>query len=378
MKCEDVQCSGIYLPQKFLMSSRIPALDGLRGLAITLVLLWHLVLCQMQVTAGTFSGYFYKFFHHSYSGVDLFFVLSGFLITRILLSDIGTHNWLSVFWIRRSFRILPLYVLYLGVCCLIYFGSGQTEESIPNPVWPYFFMLQNFWMGWQNQFGPWGITWSLAIEEQFYLVFPLVLSFAFLRSGLPLLCLGMMLLSMSLRMHGEYLYSFVLTPYRLDGFAVGAFLAWLVRKGDTIGSLQRLVWITPSLVAVSLIAFSAITLRSASREPYDHTIFALGYGALLLHLVVHRKGFLAIVFSARGLCWLGIISYPLYLFHELCLWGCHQIWGITSTFGEILAIAGVALTISLVVAHLLNGYFANPLLSLGRLFSKSIKNRKPI
>lgn len=360
------------------MSSRIPALDGLRGLAILLVLLWHLVLCQMQAQAETLAGYFYKLFHHSYSGVDLFFVLSGFLITGILLKEIGTSRWLKIFWIRRSFRILPLYALFLVVCFLIFFASGRSAGSIPNPVWPYFVMLQNFWMGWQNQLGPWGITWSLAIEEQFYLVFPLILSFALARKFLPFLCLAMLILSLILRLQGEYLYSFVLTPYRLDGFAVGAFLAWLVRKGDTIGSLQRLAWITPSLVAASLIAFAAITLRSASREPYDHTIFALGYGALLLHLVVHRKGFLVIIFSSRGLCWLGIISYPLYLFHELCLWGCHQVLGITSTFGEIVAIAGVALTVSLVVAHLLNAYFANPLLDFGRFISENIKNQKTI
>jgi peptidoglycan/LPS O-acetylase OafA/YrhL len=359
------------------MSTRIPALDGLRGLAILLVLLWHLVLCQMQAQAGTLTGYFYKLFHHSYSGVDLFFVLSGFLITGILLKEIGTSRWLGVFWIRRSFRILPLYGLFLAVCFLIYFARGQPSASIPNPAWPYFIMLQNFWMGWQNQFGPWGITWSLAIEEQFYLVFPLILSLGFARKCLPLLCFALVVLSLILRIHGEYLYSFVLTPYRLDGFAVGVFLAWLLRKADTIGSLQRIVWITPCLLALSLTAFAAITLRSASREPYDHTIFALGYGVLLLHLVVHRKGVLAILFSSKGLCWLGVISYPLYLFHEMCLWGCHQLFGTPSSFGEILAIAGCGLIFSLVVAFFLNSFFGNPLLSFGRSISENIRHRKP-
>ena len=156
---------------------RIPALDGLRGVAIALVLFWHFILCSIPCTGGTAFGYFNKLFRHSYSGVDLFFVLSGFLITQILLRDVGSKDWLKRFWIRRAFRILPLYFLFL-LAAMIFSLMGNPAQggyfTTPNPIWPYLLMLQNIEMARQRSLGTWGVTWSLAVEEQFYLFYPAI------------------------------------------------------------------------------------------------------------------------------------------------------------------------------------------------------------
>ena len=152
--------------------SRIPELDGLRGLAILLVLLYHFVSSpRIQ------PPLFHKLFAIGWSGVDLFFVLSGFLIGGILLDVRESPNYFRTFYGRRFYRIVPLYYLWIGAYFVIaLFGSSRFPwRSIP----VYLLFLQNYtkidraviavaWLG---------ALWSLAIEEQFYLIVPTVVRF---------------------------------------------------------------------------------------------------------------------------------------------------------------------------------------------------------
>ena len=162
-------------------STRIPALDGLRGIAILLVLLRHSVF-EFHPNS--------KFFSHllvagrlSWSGVDLFFVLSGFLIGGILLDAIASPRYFKTFYVRRAYRILPLYAVVMALFSLRYVTShgsagplGSFSHS-PIPWASYVTFTQNIWMAWLGTFGVGAVaaTWSLAVEEQFYLTVPFII-----------------------------------------------------------------------------------------------------------------------------------------------------------------------------------------------------------
>jgi peptidoglycan/LPS O-acetylase OafA/YrhL len=159
----------------------IPALDGVRGIAILMVLIWHSFPCQLSgpFVPGSWQARAVKYLNTTWSGVDLFFVLSGFLIFRLLLSNEFSLRYLAGFYIRRAFRILPLYWLLLA--SYVFFNQTIENRSSfswilddPMPIWSYLLLIQNWLMGFAGTVGcHWlGITWSLAAEEQFYLLAP--------------------------------------------------------------------------------------------------------------------------------------------------------------------------------------------------------------
>jgi len=348
--------------------SHVPALDGLRGVAVMMVLFWHFIVCAITAPAGTVAGYFQKLFHHAYSGVDLFFVLSGFLITGILLNDVGRPAWMKRFWIRRTFRIIPLYILFLSVVLLLHqMGQGKSGGffEVPATKWPYFLMLQNFQMAHENSLGPWGITWSLAIEEQFYIVFPLFVWLGTLRRWLPIVCILGIGLSLIFRLNGEYLYSFVLPHYRLDGLAAGAMCAWIVRS-PVCGSFFAKPWVLNSLFGIGILLLLLITVRTLERHPIDHTVFAFSYAAILLDVVFRKSGVLSNFLAAEVFVFLGYISYPLYLFHEICFWLTSLFLGEPGDNIGIVVVAVIAAVFSIFVALGLTKLISDPLLLAGR------------
>ena len=158
---------------------RIPELDGLRGAAILLVLLWHYVpgiLTDASARVLTVANAAIRF---AWSGVDLFFVLSGFLIGGILLDHRESPNYFRTFYARRAYRILPAYAAtLLAFLVLSHVGRLQPVNWLferPMPLWSYLTFTQNYTMARAGSFGAlWlGMTWSLAVEEQFYAVLPL-------------------------------------------------------------------------------------------------------------------------------------------------------------------------------------------------------------
>src|ERR1700746_660274 len=165
-------------------SVRIPALDGLRGTAILLVLLRHAIFGVTSVQGieahSRFASFVIACGQLSWSGVDLFFVLSGFLIGGILLDVRASPNYFKTFYIRRIFRIVPLYYpwLFCLIGLLFFSGSAFQKQSahlgIDWRTWGHFLFLQNLWTNHYSTLADWwlGVTWSLAIEEQFYLAAP--------------------------------------------------------------------------------------------------------------------------------------------------------------------------------------------------------------
>ena len=156
----------------------IPALDGLRGIAIILVMLHHFT--NYRPTSGI-DGLIGSVVFFLWTGVDLFFVLSGFLITGILLDSRGSERYFTTFYARRTLRIFPLYYLVLFVAFVVLpqfpaVNAVLTGQVDLPPQWPYWLYLENFSIAARGWVHGWvDVGWSLAIEEQFYLVWPLVI-----------------------------------------------------------------------------------------------------------------------------------------------------------------------------------------------------------
>ncbi len=270
---------------------RIPALDGVRGLACLLVLSWHYVRGQVPAQPGTATAYALRCLDLNWSGVDLFFVLSGFLLGGILLDHREAPNLFRVFYARRACRILPLYFAWLGLFLVLRFATASGDPAVRGvfdggsptiATWAYATFLQNVAMALGNGFGPeWlSVTWSLAIEEQFYLILPLVIRFVPPRR-LPRLLIVLALSAPALRLlsirafpgHGWALY--VLLPCRWDSLFIGVLGAWAVRQDHYRTLMRRAPAVLPA-VAIALLAGLVLFLRR-STAPISEAMQGLGY-----------------------------------------------------------------------------------------------------
>jgi peptidoglycan/LPS O-acetylase OafA/YrhL len=219
--------------------NRLRQLDGLRGCAILAVLVWHYFVCQINVPAGGLLGTAKMWLGFTWSGVDLFFVLSGFLITGILLDNAHATNYFRTFYIRRACRILPIYMLLLVVVITASWALRDQAHRFPwllketIPFWAHATFTQNIFMSLKETWGATyalGPTWSLAVEEQFYLVLPVVIYFM-PRRVLPILFMGLIILAPLLRATTtNSVQSYIQAPWRADSLISGALLAWCVRQ----------------------------------------------------------------------------------------------------------------------------------------------------
>jgi peptidoglycan/LPS O-acetylase OafA/YrhL len=159
--------SAIGLPS---LKARVPEIDGLRGVAILLVIAFH----YLEPVHRTAEGWLRDALAPSrmgWIGVNLFFVLSGYLIGSILMANRDSPTFFSAFYIRRFCRILPLYLVVVAGCYAVHHLFVRTPGP---PLYQYLTFTQNFWMAAKGQFGIGllAITWSLAVEEQFYALLP--------------------------------------------------------------------------------------------------------------------------------------------------------------------------------------------------------------
>ena len=282
-------------------------LDALRGVAIGQVIVWHLVAPLAMKRVPPLGALLTL----TWTGVDLFFVLSGFLIGGILLQNRGAENYFTVFYARRMLRILPLYFVALAV----YFSA------FPEPfAWYYVPLLQNFAWAAKDVTGPgaFALTWSLAVEEQFYLCLPLVVMLTPPRV-LPRVLIALAAIAPLVRIAchaaGATHAAYMLLPARMDSLLIGVLIAWLRQQG----SLERFQ--RPALIALLPLGLCYVWLGVLQATHHDvivgtigYTLIALFYGCLLL-LVATRSGPLPRWLAP--LAWLGLGAYSLYLFHEM-------------------------------------------------------------
>jgi peptidoglycan/LPS O-acetylase OafA/YrhL len=372
-----------------LRTERVRALDGLRGVAILLVLLVHFC-TQVPTPSGAGAlELLRRACSLGYAGVDLFFVLSGYLIGGILLDHRTSSRLLPAFYARRFFRIVPLYGLLLAsffaaraIPGLSQMNHGAYFQSTV-PTWSFLVFGQNVAMAWQRDIGPYwlGATWSLAVEEQFYLLMPLVAQRLAPRQ-LPRVCLGAMVLAPVLRcialQHAQNGPAAIfLLPMRPDGLLAGVWCACLVRDPAAVAGLRR--WrgvgaaVIGALGAVYIGAsFWNLPADSLPIATFGYTLFAVLFAALLLEIVVHTDGRAARWLSGRSLAAVGVTSYCTYLFHAPIWYTLH--WALLRrpplhgdwTAGAVTVLA-VAATLGAAAASW--RWFEGPLLRWARRFS---------
>jgi peptidoglycan/LPS O-acetylase OafA/YrhL len=341
---------------------RVKELDSLRGLAAIAIVLYHLWFIKIGLLGAA---------------VDLFFVLSGYLITSILLSHPPTRGFLVAFYMRRGLRIWPIYYLTLLVVVLINAWAllPGTLDGLPY----HFGFLQNLTYYWSNRtpsFIPAFVhTWSLAVEEQFYLLWPALLCVVG-RRGLRWSALGLIVVAVMMR--GLDFNRWILATH-CDGLALGAILAGLLESPADAPARrdQRAVFLAVGLASVAFWVGSAVVLRFAAPDQRGHLFVVVQSTRMLslnlvffsmVGLVVHYAGapWLAVLRDPR-LIYLGQISYGLYLYHHIVfyLWEDYsKRHGLGHHLIVDLAMAGL----SLAIAALSYRYIERPILSLKDLF----------
>jgi len=316
-------------PPAWLQRGSIPALDGLRALSIGLVLLAH-----ASLTWHGASGAPGSLVRLGGVGVDLFFVISGFLITLLLLREgrrTGTIS-LRAFYVRRAWRILPAYLVFLasllalstvGLVTLTerdWAGAlTYTVNFLPGTSWPV------------------GHLWSLSVEEHFYLCWPLLLialgpsRACGLAAGYVIVApFGRLAISAADLANLDIDYC---TPARIDTIAVGCLLAYLVERPAARGFMTRLghrgaavmfVLLLTGLVVSNTILISSGTYAITIRRTFD----ALCFAGLVWAGISHTDGLLARLLNVAPLVWIGRLSYGLYLWQQPLLnphgeqWAC--------------------------------------------------------
>jgi peptidoglycan/LPS O-acetylase OafA/YrhL len=294
------------------MEKRIPQLDAVRGLAILLVIVHN--------TNGKFpSLHLETVFANGWAGVDLFFVLSGFLITRILLDSKQSAGYFRNFYVRRCLRIWPLYyclILFMFVIVPHFRPSEAAAIFAPrsSPWWAYPAFLQTFLVpSPSGATGPLAVTWSLAVEEQFYLIWPWIVRYAseqwLRRFAITVICASALLrLAFTLKGVGFYANSFC----RLDGLMAGALLALVIRSHNFVPvRYWKAAW-----ASLAVTAPLVIFLTSGPLQWIDHSFSVLG-SLSFVYLCLFSTGKLQRLMTNRFLVYTGTISYGLYLLHKL-------------------------------------------------------------
>jgi peptidoglycan/LPS O-acetylase OafA/YrhL len=262
--------------------------------------------------------------------VDLFFVLSGFLIGGILLDAKGKPGYFRRFYGRRTFRILPLYVAVClgGALLVVKYPDLAAVWGQPMPLYLYATFTQNFWAARHSLDVFMGLTWSLAVEEQFYLTLPFVIRYV-RRDRLPWVIGAMAATSVLARtlLYLHYGSGFgkaasTLVFFRADALMAGVLGALAVRDPTIRDHLARVPWMLNVLAltsgaGVTLLFLKGWTAQTRPMSTLGYSCLACFYLALILMATLRPEGWWPRILRSPVLRWLGSIAYCLYLVHEL-------------------------------------------------------------
>jgi peptidoglycan/LPS O-acetylase OafA/YrhL len=298
----------------------LPALDGLRGLAILMVTVYRFSIGPQY--SGLPGGALFSALRRGDLGVDLFFVLSGFLITGILFDAKGRDGYFRNFYARRALRIFPLYygILFVALVAMpaLLGSAGELfSEARVNQawLWPYAANLlvasRNAWcLGFFDHF------WSLSVEEHFYLLWPLVIFFCSRRAAmffsLATVAAAVFGRMVCIRLGGDVAGQ-TFTLFRMDGLALGGFLA-LAARGEQ--GLERLVpWAYAAALACVAALVGISQLESVPTLGLPLFIVAGIFGALLVLAVASRPATCwGALWRSKLLGFFGKYSYGMYVF----------------------------------------------------------------
>lgn len=371
---------------------RLAILDGLRGTAILMVLVYHLWGFLPGLSRGHASAeldvYLDHLFKSGWAGVDLFFVISGFLITGNLYDARGSRTYFRAFYARRALRVFPLYYVFLLVLLFVVpltaLAGVLQIDALRKVQWWYWTYTLNIAASLRATAEGLPLVhshiWSLCVEEQFYLLWPAVVLFGGDRRRLMRLFLVVMAAALGIRWlltldaaSGIFLKTapYSLLPCRMDTFAFGGYLGLAVR-GDA-AEITRLRRLAPVLLVGALVGLVAIDLRQHGLKPFEDpqrtigfSLLTLGFGGLLVMMLDSEpRSLWRRIFESRPLVYAGKFSYGLYVVHlavafafiprVVNTWWTKPVWG-SFVFTNLLFLAlagGVSWVIAWASWHLL-------------------------
>jgi peptidoglycan/LPS O-acetylase OafA/YrhL len=378
-------------PHRAARATHVAELDGLRGIAVLLVLLYHFSVVLTYATGPIRA--LRTVFTPGWTGVDLFFVLSGCLITGILLDEKGSRDYFRRFYIRRVLRICPVYYLALLVSFTVARTWVLPAGGVPAATsLAYFFNFSNWLSLHGREIEALNHYWSLAVEEQFYLTFPLAV-FLLSRKALLRLLTAVIVLAPLVRFlilstvadpEIAKRIAYVLTPARADGLAFGAIVAIVLRHQRLRAAVLR--YSGPALAAIValLLAWFGVKGRLHLESPATlsllYTLLAGAYALIVLRASDGAGGAAPVQKLLR--LWLlrraGRYSYAAYVFHFPLLFATMPLFLALSERGRHIValpwfLAGIAVTFLL--ARISWSLMEQPILRLKPVLAPSPQDR---
>ncbi len=368
---------------------KLYGLDFLRAIAITLVFLYHYGrMFPHPEWTNSIS-------HFGWTGVDLFFVLSGYLIASQLFAKIDQGKKISLkeFFIKRFFRIIPGYVLVVALYFL--FPSFREREALA-PLWKYLSFTQNLGLDLRYH-GTFSHAWSLCIEEQFYLILPLLLLalvyFKAVKKGFALLFI-LFLLGFAARLYSWYTlvapfadadefwiywYKWIYYPTynRLDGLLIGVLLAgvfqfkpklkaWIQANGNLLFAMSLVILITCYFLCYDQASFNA--------SIFGFPLVAIGYG-LLVASAISPTGFLFNI-KTPGIISIATFSYSIYLTHKIVIHLTQEQFSKLHISKEGNLMFVICILVTLLIAFIMNRIIEKPCINLRNKLLLFLSNRK--
>jgi peptidoglycan/LPS O-acetylase OafA/YrhL len=360
------------------LKGHMPALDGVRGLAILMVLCVHFLAPGTE--PGLFGSVIGKLSAYGTMGVDLFFVLSGFLITGILVDARKKPYFFRNFYMRRALRIFPLYygVLLIGLVLVpAFFNIPELNKSVENQAWLWGYCANIF----VSIHGDWEVLpffshfWSLAIEEHFYLIWPLVVFFnddqRLKRIALWVAGVALLIRLLMVIWHVNIIAIYSLTPARMDALTIGGLMAVIAREEGGVERLKTLARRVAVIGSVFIVTSFFFSLYVPEVKPFFHELRRSAFTGVLGALLVFALTGPAIIqriFKSGFMRFCGKYSYGLYVYHFLygyLLLHYNTVDAVTRWLGsEALAIlvqailaSCLAMVISLLSYHLYEKHF---------------------
>ena len=302
----------------------VPALDAIRGLAILMVTAYRFNRGHSPLVAG---GSLLSILDSGFRGVDLFFVLSGFLISGILYETKGNPHYFQNFYMRRTLRIFPL---YYGVLTLVFvvlpFASPWAHSLYRDGashqiwLWTYGTNLYQASTG-QWTFGRFEHFWSLAVEEHFYLVWPIVV-YCLSRVAAMRACVFIIGASLSARVAwlacgGNDAAAEVFTLFRVDSLVAGSWIALFVRGPNGLKRLVPIAWIGLIASAIGLAGLAFLNRRFLTVT--DPLFFCLFGSLIVVAISLRPENPVSQVFNSPFLRFFGKYSYGMYVFQNLLI-----------------------------------------------------------
>jgi len=347
----------------------IPGLNGIRAIAVLIVLAAHLKLSSL--IPGGF-------------GVTLFFFISGFLITRLLLAEHRKKGriTLKTFYIRRFIRLYPALLFMLGGSTILFWISG-----FPGPSWlesmAGVFYFSNVYqllgnMGLAHPTMSWRPLWSLAVEEHFYLVFPalMVILGAFRKRFLTAIIVLLILIPVwrtVIAFNGWFdpaAYTYMMTDTRIDSILWGCLLSVTLDRKPWHGFLGHLTGWVPILLSLGVLMMTFLIRDEVFRMTLRYSVQGASIFVLVLNFYFFSKiAFLMKFFELKFLSYIGILSYGIYLWHFPILDWLHKVLSST-TLATLLT-----LPLTFILAHVSYRYVEMPFIGLRKRFGAHIVTR---